>query len=158
MMFNHTSYLPFLLHRQDFRKPNFTPQKTTKGTKTLKMSLKKSNICIFFTQSGKIYTWQKFFTQTCLWCLWQIWGMVKHHSGIKAYCYFHWLLKTPAIFKPSKLNWMYQGARSRLKPICGQVIYDHIIGHIHEWLTFCDWLQNSWIVLGIIICSTSHWK
>ena len=24
--------------------------------KTLKMSLKKSNICIFFTQSGKIYT------------------------------------------------------------------------------------------------------
>ena len=29
----------------------------------------------FFTQSGKIYTWQKFFTQTCLWCLWQIWGM-----------------------------------------------------------------------------------
>ena len=40
------------------------------------MSLKKSNICIFFTQSGKIYTWQKFFTQTCLWCLWQIKGML----------------------------------------------------------------------------------
>ena len=39
------------------------------------MSLKKSNICNFFTQSRKIYTWQNFFTQTCLWCLWQIWGM-----------------------------------------------------------------------------------
>ena len=39
------------------------------------MSLKKSYICIFFTHSGKIYTWQKIFTQTCLWCLWQIKGM-----------------------------------------------------------------------------------
>ena len=72
----HTSYLSFLLHRQDFRKPNFTPKKWLKAPKTLKMSLKKSNICIFFTQSGKIYTWQKIFTQTCLWCLWQIWGML----------------------------------------------------------------------------------
>ena len=50
-------------------------KKRLKAPKTLKMSLKKSNICIFFTKSGKIYTWQNFFTQTCLWCLWQIWGM-----------------------------------------------------------------------------------
>ena len=27
---DHTSYLSFLLHKQDFRKPNFTPKKTTK--------------------------------------------------------------------------------------------------------------------------------
>ena len=59
----HTSYLSFLLHWQDFRKPNFTPKKRLKAPKTLKMSLKKSNICIFFTQSGKICTWQKSFTQ-----------------------------------------------------------------------------------------------
>ena len=52
----HTSYLSFLLHRQDFRKPNFTPKKRLKAPKTLKMSLKKSYICIFFTHSGKIYT------------------------------------------------------------------------------------------------------
>ena len=39
------------------------PKKRLKAPKTLKMSLKKSNICIFFTQSGKIYTWQKIFTQ-----------------------------------------------------------------------------------------------
>ena len=32
------------------------PKKRLKAPKTLKMSLKKSNICIFFTQSGKIYT------------------------------------------------------------------------------------------------------
>ena len=32
----HTSYLSFLLHWQDFRKPNFTPKKTTKGTKNTK--------------------------------------------------------------------------------------------------------------------------
>ena len=51
------------------------PKKRLKAPKTLKMSLKNSNIWIFFTQSGKIYTWQKIFTQTCLWCLWQIWGM-----------------------------------------------------------------------------------
>ena len=34
-----------------------------------------SNICIFSLNLEKIYTWQKIFTQTCLWCLWQIWGM-----------------------------------------------------------------------------------
>ena len=32
----HTSYLSFLLHWQDFRKPNSTPKKTTKGTKNTK--------------------------------------------------------------------------------------------------------------------------
>ena len=32
------------------------PKKRLKAPKALKMSLKKSNICIFFTQSGKIYT------------------------------------------------------------------------------------------------------
>ena len=32
----HTSYLSFLLHRQDFQKPNFTPKKTTKGIKNTK--------------------------------------------------------------------------------------------------------------------------
>ena len=34
------------------------PKKQLKAPKTLKMSLKKSNICILFTQSGKVYTWQ----------------------------------------------------------------------------------------------------
>ena len=34
----------------------YTQKKRLKAPKTLKMSLKKSNICIFFTQSGKIYT------------------------------------------------------------------------------------------------------
>ena len=33
--------LSFLLHRQDFRKPNFTPKKTTKGTKNTKNVSKK---------------------------------------------------------------------------------------------------------------------
>ena len=31
----------------------------------------------FRGKSVKIYTRQFFFTQTCLWCLWQIWGMTK---------------------------------------------------------------------------------
>ena len=57
------------------------PKKWLKSPKTLKISLKKSYICIFFTHSGKIYTWQKIFTQTCLWCLWQIKGMFKIHYG-----------------------------------------------------------------------------
>ena len=35
-------------------------KKWLRAPKTLKMSLKKSNICIFFTQSGKIYTCRKF--------------------------------------------------------------------------------------------------
>ena len=55
-MQNHTSYLSFLLHRQDFRKPNFTPKKTTKGTKNTKNVSEKVKYMHFFTQSGKIYT------------------------------------------------------------------------------------------------------
>ena len=39
------------------------PKKQLKTPKTLKISLKKSNVCSFFTQSGKIYTRKKFFTQ-----------------------------------------------------------------------------------------------
>ena len=50
----------------------------------------------FFTQSGKIYTWQKVFTQTCLWCLWQIWGTgykIQERWG-RGWCsnfYYSWL-------------------------------------------------------------------
>ena len=59
----HTSYLSFLLHRQDFRKPNFTPKKRLKAPKTLKMSLKKSNICIFFHSIWKnLHLTENFYT------------------------------------------------------------------------------------------------
>ena len=59
----HTFNLSFLLHGQDFRKPNFTPKKTTKDTKNTKNFSEKVKCRPFFTQSGKNYTWQKFFTQ-----------------------------------------------------------------------------------------------
>ena len=72
-------HIPHICHffytDRTFKNQILHPKKRLKAPKTLKMSLKKSNICIFFTQSGKIYTWQKIFTQTCLWCLWQISGM-----------------------------------------------------------------------------------
>ena len=58
------------------------PKKRLKAPKTLKMSLKKVKYMHFFTQSGKIDTWQKIFTQTCLWCLWQIWGMECSHTVV----------------------------------------------------------------------------
>ena len=101
----HTSYLSFLLHRQDFWKPNFTPKKTTKGTKNTKNVSEKVKYMHFFTQSGKIYTWQKFFSQTCLWCLWQIWGMLsKDCKGIS-----HLLQNTNLGSKetpsPQAINW-----------------------------------------------------
>ena len=44
----HTSYLSFLLHWQDFRKPNFTPKKTTKGTKNTKNVSEKVKYMHFF--------------------------------------------------------------------------------------------------------------
>ena len=60
---NHTSYLSFLLHWQDFRKPNFTPKRRLKAPKTLKMSLKKSNICIFFHSIWKnLHLTENFYT------------------------------------------------------------------------------------------------
>ena len=51
LMDHHTSYLSFLLHRQDFRKPNFTPKKTTKGTKNTKNVSEKVKCMQFFFNS-----------------------------------------------------------------------------------------------------------
>ena len=45
----HTSYLSFLLHRQDFRTPNFTPKKTTKVTKNAKNVSEKVIYMHFFS-------------------------------------------------------------------------------------------------------------
>ena len=77
--FHKGRFIPYICHffytDRIFENQILHQKKRLKSPKTLKMSLKKSYICIFFTHSGKIYTWQKFFTQTCLWCLWQIWGM-----------------------------------------------------------------------------------
>ena len=52
------------------------PKKRLKAPKTLKMSLKKSNICIFSLNLEKFTPDRKFLHRHRLWCLWQIWGMV----------------------------------------------------------------------------------
>ena len=53
---NHTVYLSFLLHRQDFRKPNFTPKKTTKGTKNTKNVSEKVKYMHFFSLNLEKFT------------------------------------------------------------------------------------------------------
>ena len=61
----HTSYLSFLLHGQDFQKPNFTHKKQLKTPKTLKISLKKSNVCSFFHPIWKnLHLAENFYTGT----------------------------------------------------------------------------------------------
>ena len=57
----HTSYLSFLLHRQDFRKPNFTPKKTTKGTKNTKNVSEKIKYMHFFSLNLEKFTPDKKF-------------------------------------------------------------------------------------------------
>ena len=51
------------------------PKKRLKAPKTLKMSLKKSNICIFSLNLEKFTPDRKFLHRHRLWCLWRIWGM-----------------------------------------------------------------------------------
>ena len=59
----HTSYLSFLLHRQDFRKPNFTPKKTTKGTKNTKNVSEKVKYMHFFHSIWKnLHLTENFYT------------------------------------------------------------------------------------------------
>ena len=52
--------IPYICHffytDRIFENQILHPKKRLKSPKTLKMSLKKSYICIFFTHSGKIYT------------------------------------------------------------------------------------------------------
>ena len=61
----HTSYLSFLLHGQDFRKPNFTPQKTTKGTKNTKNVSEKVKYMHFFHSIWKnLHLTENFYTGT----------------------------------------------------------------------------------------------
>ena len=62
---SHTSYLSFLLHRQDFRKPNFTPKKTTKGTKNTKNVSEKVKYMHFFHSIWKnLHLTENFYTDT----------------------------------------------------------------------------------------------
>ena len=59
----HTSYLSFLLHLQDFRKPNFTPKKTTKGTKNTKNVSEKVKYMHFFHSIWKnLHLTENFYT------------------------------------------------------------------------------------------------
>ena len=59
----HTLYLSFLLHRQDFRKPNFTHKKTTKGTKTTKNVSEKVKYMHFFHSIWKnLHLTENFYT------------------------------------------------------------------------------------------------
>ena len=71
--------IPHICHffyRQDFWKPNFTPKKTTKGTKNTKNVSEKSQIYAFFSLNLEKFTPdRKFLHSHRLWCLWQIWGM-----------------------------------------------------------------------------------
>ena len=61
----HTSYLSFLLHWQDFRKPNFTPKKTTKGTKNTKNVSEKVKYMHFFHSIWKnLHLTENFYTDT----------------------------------------------------------------------------------------------
>ena len=55
-MMTHTSYLPFLLHCQDFWKPNFTPKKTTNGTKNTKNVSEKVKYMHFFSLNLEKFT------------------------------------------------------------------------------------------------------
>ena len=77
------AYLIFVISftQAGFSKIKFyTQKKQLKTPKTQKKSLKKSNVCGFFTQSGKIYTWHKIFTQAH-----QIWGMFQHRIHIRLF-------------------------------------------------------------------------
>ena len=58
-------YLIFVISftQAGFWKTKFYTQKTTKGTKNTKNVSEKVKYMHFFTQFGKIYTWQKIFTQ-----------------------------------------------------------------------------------------------
>ena len=61
--FHHTSYLSFLLHWPHFRKPNFTPKKTTKGTKNTKNVSEKVKYMHFFHSIWKtLHLTENFYT------------------------------------------------------------------------------------------------
>ena len=62
---SHTFNLSFLLHGQDFRKPNFTPKKTTKDTKNTKNFSEKVKCMQFFHPIWKnLHLTEIFYTGT----------------------------------------------------------------------------------------------
>ena len=62
-LYLHTLYLSFFLHRQDFRKPNFTPKKTTKITKNTKNVSEKVIYMHFFHSFWKnLHLTENFYT------------------------------------------------------------------------------------------------
>ena len=76
----HNGPIPHICHffytGRIFENQILHPKKRLKAPKTLKMSLKKSNICIFSLNLEKFTPDRNFLHRHCLWCLWQIWGML----------------------------------------------------------------------------------
>ena len=73
----HTSYLSFHLHRQDFRKPNFTPKKTIKDTKNTKNVSEKVKCMQFFHSIWKnLHLTENFYTGTACGAgdKYEVWG------------------------------------------------------------------------------------
>ena len=81
---NHTFNLSFLLHGQDFRKPNFTPKKTTKDTKNTKNFSEKVKCMQFFHPIWKnLHLTEFFYTGTaCGVCdKYEVWSQVHFVQG-----------------------------------------------------------------------------
>ena len=76
---SHTFYLSFFLHRQNFWRINFTPKNATFSRFICKKNATFSRKICWKCQFFALNMWNLhraiFFTQTCLWCLWQIKGM-----------------------------------------------------------------------------------
>ena len=86
--FDHTSYLSFFLHEQNFWRIKFTPKKRVNYDKIhskLPIFLRYygkiySKLPIFCVKSVKICTGRKKITRVCLWRPWQISGMPRNPS------------------------------------------------------------------------------
>ena len=94
--FHHTSYLSFLLHWPHFRKPNFTPKKTTKGTKNTKNVSEKVKYMHFFHSIWKnLHLTENFYTGTACGASdkYEVWlrllTMSQYHVDLKKKRHYH---------------------------------------------------------------------
>ena len=81
----HTSYLSFILHRQDSWIPNLYTHKCEPFKMTTNTPIK-CKYAVLDIQYIKFCTWENFLHGLRPWCLWQIWGMFSYLYTQSGYC------------------------------------------------------------------------
>ena len=144
----HTFNLSFLLHGQDFRKPNFTPKKTTKDTKNTKNFSEKVKCMQFFHPIWKnLHLTEIFYTGTACDACDKLKVCENTKGNVPKFC--------QSLFPPYLLGWALLGLKHQLEvlsvPLCLFIVIWLSLFRIKKFSCHCRLQMKPGAVLFLTI-------